>query len=275
MSVKKPTKFVRDMMLNRLCSIVVPVFNGSKYISETIESCIAQDYPEVELILVDDASEDKSFAILQEYQWKYPKVIRTLRNTENRGLVHTFLSGIAASNGTYISGIGQDDIMIKNRITVLVNTIQQRKVSMVCSNAYYIYGNEPSVQLLRPGWTVEGYIPRHAFLLDNPVIGSSALFRKQDFSKISISLSQFQNSMEWIHWFQYISMNGVYYLPLPLLYYRKHNNNLSNSIYQTEEYARYKNFCRKHILTKLSPREIIVALRNHLLGNNPVTRRPG
>jgi teichuronic acid biosynthesis glycosyltransferase TuaG len=246
-------------MNNKKCSVIIPVYNGEQFLRQTIDCFLAQDYIDKELILVDDASPDDSFKIIQTYKKRYPDLIHVVIHNENKGLVKAFLSGIQASNGAYISVIGQDDIMFDNRLTTLINALEEKHVSMVCSNAWFLYGEEPSKRLVRPFMKTERRITSHMFYFRNPVIGPSALFRKEDFYTIDKSIFRFRNSMERIHWFQYTAMRGIYYLPTPLLFYRKHFENLSKSIFQTPEYIEYKNFCRKQVRSTLTPKEILLA----------------
>lgn len=247
-----------------LCSVVIPVYNGSKYLDKTIDSVLSQDYPKIELILVDDGSEDESISICEDYQHKNPNVIHVIKHLENRGFVQAFLSGVSESKGEFISVFGQDDIMLENRLSTLISGIKEHNVSMVFSNGYFLFGDEPSQCLIYPNRLHDRFIPRYSFLFGNPVLGPSALFKKNDFLSIESSIFRFKNSMEWIHWFQYTSMNGIYYLASPLLYYRRHQKNLTNVIFTTSEFKDYKKSCRQHVLSKLTISEIILAFAKHM-----------
>jgi glycosyltransferase involved in cell wall biosynthesis len=253
---------------NDLCSIVVPIFNGENFLPETIESYIHQDYINKELILVDDGSNDESYKIARDYELQYPGFIRAFRNQENLGLVKTFCFGIEASKGAYISGLGHDDIIFPDRLSRLIKCIEYYKVSMICSNAYFFIGNEKTNHLVRGGaeWSKSRYLNKYDFLFQNPVIGSSAIFRKNAFERIDRSFFRYKNFMEWIHWFQYTLLDGVYFISDPYLYYRKHSSNISNYLFDTEDYREYKRFCQKYVLSKLNPIEILIALINFSLG---------
>jgi glycosyltransferase involved in cell wall biosynthesis len=250
-------------MLDNLCSVVIPVYNGAKYLVETMDSIALQEYPEMEVILIDDSSTDESPVVLSDLKICYPDIVHCYRNTKNEGLVYTYLRGIALASGKYIAGFGQDDIMLPNRISTLVTLLQKTGASMVCSNAFYLFENRQTTQLVRPEWQRNTYIPRYRFLYRNPVIGPSVMFRKQEFLQIDPSIFRFRNSMEWIHWFQYASMEGVFFTSQPLLYYRKHENNLSNKIFQSTEFNEYKQFCVNYIRTRLSAWEFLQAFLTH------------
>lgn len=255
-----------------ICSIIIPVYNGAQYISATIESCLAQDHPFIEIILVDDHSTDKSLDVLHTYEIRYPESIKIIRHSENQGLAQSILSGITQAKGQYIAVIGHDDLMLSNRISFQVACIEKYSVSMVCTNALFLVDEELTSNLVNPKWLRDGYIRREAFLFNNPVIGPSVLFSKDDFQKISPSIFIFKNSMEWIHWLQYTAMDGIYYIAQPLTYYRRHLHNLSSSLFKTDEYKNYRKYCRKFAWRTSTIGDIIGAFFYKILRQPPIRR---
>lgn len=83
-------------MKKGLVSIITPVYNGEKYISETIESVIKQSYPDWEMIVVDDGSKDSSAAIVQRYAEKESRI--TLLQQPNGGSASARNNGIRHAN---------------------------------------------------------------------------------------------------------------------------------------------------------------------------------
>ena len=101
------------MDLNKaLVSIVIPVHNGEKYIKESIDSCLAQTYSNIEIIVVDDKSTDSTLEILKEYGEK----IKVFPVEKQNGLGNVINIGIRASKGKYIARMDADDIMCPDRI---------------------------------------------------------------------------------------------------------------------------------------------------------------
>ena len=64
-------------------SVVMSVYNSEKFLSKSLESIFIQSYQNFELLLIDDASTDKSFLILQKYAKKFPKKVKLFRNRKN------------------------------------------------------------------------------------------------------------------------------------------------------------------------------------------------
>ena len=103
-------------------SIIVPVYNAEKFISIGIESVLSQNYKNIELILIDDGSKDKSFEILKEYEKKYPKIIKSFHK-DNSGVGDTRNYGIKKSSGEFITFLDADDYLSIDFISTLVNDI--------------------------------------------------------------------------------------------------------------------------------------------------------
>lgn len=96
-----------------LVSVVLPVYNGEKYLAEAIDSILAQTFGDFELIMIDDGSTDRSRGILREYEKKDARVRVIVR--ENRGLATTLNDSIDIARGTWIARMDQDDIALPVR----------------------------------------------------------------------------------------------------------------------------------------------------------------
>jgi len=97
---------------NPLVSIVIPVHNGEKYIKESIDSCLEQTYKNIEVVVVDDKSEDRTLEILKGYGDK----IKIIPVEKQNGLGNVINIGIRASKSKYIARMDADDVMYPTRI---------------------------------------------------------------------------------------------------------------------------------------------------------------
>jgi glycosyltransferase involved in cell wall biosynthesis len=98
-------------MNNPLVSIIIPVYNTEKYVAEAIESALNQTYKSLEIILVDDGSNDRSVEIVKRTISDNSKAKLLLRNREPKGASTCRNIGIEASNGDYIIFLDADDIL--------------------------------------------------------------------------------------------------------------------------------------------------------------------
>lgn len=103
------------MYEKNLVSIVTPNYNCGRFISQTIESVIAQSYPNWELIIVDDCSNDDSVAIAQKYS-HMDKRIKLLINEKNCGAAISRNRAIEQSKGEFIAFLDSDDLWMPNKL---------------------------------------------------------------------------------------------------------------------------------------------------------------
>ena len=97
------------MSILPLVSIITPNYNGEKYLEETIKNVLNQDYKNIEYIIIDGKSKDKSIEIIR----KYKKKINTFISEKDNGIFHAVHKGIMKSKGKYIIWINSDDILHK------------------------------------------------------------------------------------------------------------------------------------------------------------------
>jgi glycosyltransferase involved in cell wall biosynthesis len=96
---------------NPLVSVIISVYNGEKYLAETIESVINQNYPNIEIIVIDDGSTDGSGMVVQ----RFVPPIRYYRQP-NSGIAVAWNKGIELARGDFFSSLDADDCWSKNKI---------------------------------------------------------------------------------------------------------------------------------------------------------------
>lgn len=102
-------------MINDLVSIITPAYNSSEYIREAIESVIAQTYKNWEMIIVDDASQDNTYEILNNYANK-DKRIKPIFLEKNCGAAYARNRAIECAQGRYIAFLDSDDLWKKEKL---------------------------------------------------------------------------------------------------------------------------------------------------------------
>ena len=112
-------------------SISMPAYNVEKFISEAIESILAQTFTDWELIIVDDCSKDKTLAIASEYAAKDSR-IRIIKRNENSGSVRLpRLDGVMAAHGTYICAIDSDDAIEPEYLQKMIDRQRETRSDIV------------------------------------------------------------------------------------------------------------------------------------------------
>ena len=96
-------------------TVITPVYNGARYLEETIESVLGQSFTDFEYLLIDDASTDESKQVMQAYEAKDPRIV-LLSNSTNLGGPATRNRGMAMARGEYIAVLDQDDLAYPHRL---------------------------------------------------------------------------------------------------------------------------------------------------------------
>ena len=122
-----------------LVSVIIPLYNGEKYIRETILSALEQTYENLEIIVVDDCSTDNSIDIVQKID---DKRIKLIRQENNQGINRNIKKGIESSNGDYISILGHDDLMVKDKIEKQVQYLIESDLDLVYASNYTLLEKE-------------------------------------------------------------------------------------------------------------------------------------
>lgn len=115
--------------MNKLLSVIVPVYNVEKVLKRCVDSILAQDYTPMEVILVDDGSPDKCPQICDEYATK-DKRIKVVHKT-NGGVSSARNVGLDKAVGEYISFIDSDDSILPNMYSEMIEQLEQNKLDII------------------------------------------------------------------------------------------------------------------------------------------------
>jgi glycosyltransferase involved in cell wall biosynthesis len=129
-------------MLQPLVTIICLCYNHERFLKEALDSVVAQTYPNLELIVVDDMSTDNSPAIIQEYIRKYPQ-FRFISTGKNVGNCKAFNLSWRTSKGEFIIDFATDDVLLPDRVEKQVEAFvkSDQTCGVVYSDAAYINDN--------------------------------------------------------------------------------------------------------------------------------------
>ena len=111
-------------MIHPLVSVICLCYNHARFLHEALDSVINQTYPNLEILVVDDASTDTSPALLKQYQVLHPD-IKLILHQKNTGNCQAFNEAFALSTGEYIIDFATDDVLLPNRIAEQVKVFAQ------------------------------------------------------------------------------------------------------------------------------------------------------
>jgi glycosyltransferase involved in cell wall biosynthesis len=115
-----------------LVSIILATYNGERYLRPQLDSLLAQEGAEIEIVACDDASSDDTPAILGEYRDRYADRIRVIVQPRNVGYVKNFETGILAARGEYVSLCDQDDVWLPAKTARLRKAVEAGAALSFC-----------------------------------------------------------------------------------------------------------------------------------------------
>lgn len=124
-------------MGKELVSIIVPIYNVEKYIKRCVESLEKQTYTDLEILLVDDGSTDKSGEICENLKRKNKKI--NVIHTPNRGVSHARNTGLKNCKGKYVLFVDADDTIAENMVLILKKVLEEAKADIALCNYYEEY----------------------------------------------------------------------------------------------------------------------------------------
>ena len=164
-----------------LVSIILPVYNSEKYVTECLESIIIQTYKNWELIIIDDGSTDSSNDIVSAFILKVNNSVNYIK-LSHHGLPYCLNYAIRKANGKYIARIDADDIMLPTRLEKQVIYLEQNsKIGILGTNAYEINEKGEIFNILTKP---QGHLKiKNACSYDCPILHPSVMMRKAIFFK--------------------------------------------------------------------------------------------
>jgi glycosyltransferase involved in cell wall biosynthesis len=207
-----------------LISIILPVFNGEKYLGEAIDSILCQSCTDFELILVNDGSTDRTAEIISRYE---DSRIVCLNNTENIGLVRSLNIGLKIVRGTYIARMDADDVSHGDRLRQQLDFIENNPAIGVLGTAMHQVDEtgEP-FQLLEP--PTEHALIAWKMLFECPVFHPTVLMRRTAIEAAGGYDPGFRHVEDIDLWTRMLATTQFANLPVPLYRRRWHKDSICN-----------------------------------------------
>lgn len=171
--------------MSHLVSIVIPVFNRRHLIEDTLQSALAQTYENVEVVVVDNASTDGTWEVLQAAATADSR-LRVYRNPTNIGPVRNWRAGIDKAAGTYLKILWSDDLLHENCLAELVPLLTDESVGFAFSAVTFFNDDKPGsssthYRYLPPGLhAAEKFVEGALLSRDLPVSPGCVLLRTAD-----------------------------------------------------------------------------------------------
>ncbi len=236
-------------MINNLVSIIIPTFNRAHLIGETLDSVLAQTYPNWECIIVDDGSTDDTAKLIANYISKDNR-FRYHHRPDGRikGANACRNYGFELSKGEFIKWFDSDDVMLSNLLDKQILSFNKDVDVSVCKLTSYDFDKGISLKENRifATYLIEDYfIGKISFYISGPLWKRSFLEEQSDLFDVSITnLDDWDFNLRMLY-----QKPSIVYIDEPLIQYRIHGDSLSKEInklnfneIQSEFRAREKHF---------------------------------
>lgn len=186
-------------MENPLVSVVVPTYNGQFYVNRAVQSVLKQTYKNIEVIIINDGSTDKTKEIIQQLKEKNSRV-SVLENEKNLGFVESLNRGVDYASGKYIARIDDDDVWIDEKKL-------KKQVDFLEKNSEYVLVGGGLITINNKEEEIIKYLPpeqdtdiRNIILLTNCFGHSAVIFLKSVFEKVGGYDEKFGFFADWDLW---------------------------------------------------------------------------
>lgn len=212
-----------------LVSIAIITYNQKDFLKECIESCLAQDYPNLEIVVADDGSTDGTHDLLNDYDRKHPGKFVLRLSKENQGITKNSNAAHFACSGKYVAWIGGDDLMLLGKISKQVEFMEKNLDCTICYHDLDVFDSETGKALYnfseknkpREG-TVSVIIKNGVFNGACSTMVRSSSVPRQGYNELLPVAS------DWCYWIDTLAKGGeIRFIPEVLARYRRHPKNVT------------------------------------------------
>jgi glycosyltransferase involved in cell wall biosynthesis len=214
------------MAINPKVSVLIPVFNGECHLAECLESVLAQDFDDFEILIADDGSIDDSQKIIKHFAARDQR-IRWWQNSRNLGLTANANACLRAAGGKYIKFVHQDDTLLSpTALRKMVGALDENPATVLVGSQPHLTGAKSSpLNFFKNSGDYDGKKTIIVcFEHNNNLIGQPTLtlFRKNSAQRGFDE--RFTGHMDFEMWCHLLEQGDFFYLAEPLATWRVHQN---------------------------------------------------
>ena len=237
-------------------SVIIPTYNGSKYLAAALNSVAVQQDEELECVVIDDGSTDDTLAIVESYQDKLN--IRLITKARQGNWVANTNHALSIARGKYACFLHQDDLWIQGRLAIMKEAIaSQPYASLYLHDAVFIDEQSKPLGLWQcPVANVETVISAETMLekllVQNFIAIPSPIFKRQVAVDLGGLNAELWYTADWDFWLKLASLGDTYYIPKPLAAFRVHAD--SQTIRRSSSVAEFRQQMRSVVNNHLYPK---------------------
>lgn len=214
------------MSKNGLVSVIIPTFNRPFYLPFAIESVLSQSYPKIEIIVVDDGSEDcgkRTVEALEPYRDFISYVYQ-----ENQGIGAAVNKGLSKASGEYIQRLDDDDLLGEEKIEKSVEEFKKNPSVGLVATGYHVIDEEGNIIRTQMARTYKR--ARFLFMLMACISAQSAVMVRSECHDVVGKYRTDIMAEDYEMWLRIAKRYEIATVDEPLCFYRRHKDNITNFI---------------------------------------------
>jgi glycosyltransferase involved in cell wall biosynthesis len=198
-------------------SIILPTYNGARYIRQSVDSCLNQTYKNIEIVIVDDGSTDNTPEIIKSYK---DKRIKYSRHKKNRGLPYALNTGFVRTTGRYLTWTSDDNYYAKEAIEKMLFFLIERNCSFVYCDYYMFKEGSLSNHRIK--------LPDLPALKSGNQIGSCFLYSREVMETVGSYDPATELAEDYDYWIRASKKFTMCHMNQPLYFCRLHKKSLTS-----------------------------------------------
>lgn len=230
-------------------SIVIPVYNGMNYLREAIDSVLEQDYPHIELIVLDDGSTDDTRRILEKYKDKF-----YWETHPNMGQARTLNKGWQMAHGDVLGYLSADDSLLPSAVSNSVECLLKEEEVILTYCDYFLVSEQSRViqRVHAPEVEYEDMVVK---IICPP--GPGAFFRREGFEKAGLWNPSLRQVPDYDYWIR-LGLHGKFYkITEPLAKFRIHEKSQSHAEPDKERSEEILGVMKRYFLLEGIPKTVL------------------
>lgn len=227
-------------------SIEIVTYNQERFIAEAIESALSQDYDNLEVVVTDDASTDRTTEFVRHFAAKYPHRFIPVLNPENLGITGNSNAGLRACTGDLVAFMGGDDVLMPGKIAAQVDWFQVAPERVLCGHQVECFYEDlsrpphPLTRNLLSGRGAEGLIRHGPFGATSVMVRANRIPGYGFDEAVKIVSDQ-------LLWIDVIREDGLFgFVPGTFARYRRHDMNVTrDALANLDDVARFLEVVRE------------------------------
>lgn len=249
-------------------SVLMPVFNGEKYLSEAIESILNQTFGDFELIIIDDGSTDGTAEILHEYAQHDDRI--RIHHQDNHGIVFALNKGLELARGRFIARMDADDISLTGRFASQVKYLDSHpEISVLGGDARIIGQHGEIINNIHLSFAFEPLFIFWILLFENCITHSTVMMRTDAIKRLGGYDEKYLFAEDYYLWSRLPKENLICNLPEVVLFHRVHTGNVSQK--NIEVQLVNSSLISQEYISKMVGKKIDLKIVNVLLRQKPET----